>query len=69
MAAVTYLAGVVMLEAWPVYAYLSARVRDEAAAVSVAPLALGVAGAFALTCAAVAVPLWAGIRRVRDAEI
>lgn len=69
MSAVTYLAGVVMMEAWPVYIYLSSRFREGTAAVSVVPLVLGVAGAFALTCAAVGIPLWAGMRRVRDAEI
>ena len=64
-----YLAGVVVLEAWPVYLYLSSRLRDGEAAVSVLPLVTGVAGAFLLTGAAVVLPLWAGVRRVRDAEL
>jgi ABC-2 type transport system permease protein len=69
MSAVIYLAGVVILEAWPVYLYLSARFRGEEAAVSVLPLTLGVAGAFLLTVAAVVIPLWAGVRRVRTVEL
>jgi ABC-2 type transport system permease protein len=65
MAAVSYLAGVIILEAWPVYIYLSSRFRAGEARVGVLPLALGVAGALALTVAATALPLWAGVRRVR----
>ena len=69
MSAVIYLGGVVLMEAWPVYLYLSARFRDGEAAVSVLPLSLGVAGALLLTVAAVAIPLWAGIRRMRSVEL
>ncbi|HKJ02111.1 MAG TPA: hypothetical protein VJ997_06640, partial [Longimicrobiales bacterium] len=69
MSAVIYLGCVVILEAWPVYLYLSARFRDGEGAVSMLPLTLGVAGAFLLTAAAVAVPLWAGVRRVRTVEL
>jgi ABC-2 type transport system permease protein len=69
MSAVIYLAGVVILEAWPVYLYLSARFRGGEAAVSIVPLTLGVAGAFLLTAAAVSIPLWAGVRRMRTVEL
>ena len=69
MSAVIYLAGVVLLEAWPVYLYLSARFQGGEARVSVLPLAMGVTGAFILTVAAVAIPLWAGVRRVRTVEL
>lgn len=69
MSAVTYLAGVVILEAWPVYTFLSSRFRDGAAEVSVLPLVLGVSGALALTVAAVALPLWAGVRKIRTLEL
>ncbi len=68
MAAVTYLAGVVVLEAWPVYLYLASRFRDGQAQVSIAPLVLGVTGAFLLTVAATAIPLWAGVRRVQSVD-
>lgn len=69
MAAVIYLGGVVVLEAWPVYLYLASRFRGGEAEVSVMPLALGVAGAAALTAAAVVLPLWAGMRRVQKLEL
>ena len=69
MAAVTYLAGVVVLEAWPVYTFLSSRLRDGEAAVGPVPLILGILGALLLTVAVVALPLWAGIRRVRKVEL
>jgi len=68
MAAVTYLAAVVVLEAWPVYRYLASRFQEGEAQVSAAPLMLGVSGAFALTVAAVVLPLWAGVRRVQSAD-
>jgi ABC-2 type transport system permease protein len=69
MSAVSYLGGVVVLEAWPVYVFLSARLRDGTASVSALPLVLGVSGAAALTAAAIALPLWAGVRRVRALEL
>jgi ABC-2 type transport system permease protein len=68
MAAVTYLAGVVVLEAWPVYLFLAARLREGAAAVSPTPVVLGGAGVLALTIAAVVLPLRAGVRRIRTLE-
>lgn len=68
MSAVSYLAGVVILEAWPVYTFLASRFRDGEAEVSVTPLVLGVSGAAALTVAAIVIPLWAGMRRIRTLE-
>jgi ABC-2 type transport system permease protein len=69
MAAVTYLGGVVILEAWPVYLFLASRLQGGEAEVSAVPLVLGVAGAAALTAAAVVLPLWAGMRRVQKLEL
>jgi ABC-2 type transport system permease protein len=69
MAAVTYLACVVILEAWPVYFYLSSRFQGDEAVVSIVPLVLGVSGTLVLTIAAIVVPLWAGVRRVRMVEV
>ena len=69
MAAVTYLAGVVVLEAWPVYLFLQSRFQGGEAQVSVTPLVLGVSGAVILTILATWLPLWAGVRRVRVVEI
>ena len=66
MTAVGYLAGVIILEAWPVYSFLSANLRGEPARNFVAlPLVLGLAGAATLTVVAVVVPLRAGVRKVR----
>ncbi len=66
MTAVGYLAGVIILEAWPVYSFLSANLRGEPARNFVAlPLVLGMAGAATLTVIAVVVPLRAGVRKVR----
>ena len=69
MSAVTYLAGVVILEAWPVYLYLASRFEEGAAEVSTVPLILGVTGAFALTAVATVLPLKAGVRKVRSLDI
>jgi ABC-2 type transport system permease protein len=68
MAAVLYLAGVVVLEAWPVYLFLTARLAGSGE-VGMAPLVLGIAGAALLTVAAVVVPLRAGVRRVETLEV
>ena len=68
MVATTYLAGVVILEAWPVYFFLDSRFQGGEAQVYVMPLVLGVAGAAALTVAATVLPLWAGIRKVRSLD-
>jgi ABC-2 type transport system permease protein len=63
MAAVSYLAGVVILLAWPVSDLLQARFQQEAT--SIVPLVLSSLGALLLTVACVALPLKAGIRKVR----
>jgi ABC-2 type transport system permease protein len=69
MAAVTYLAGVVVLEAWPVYAFLTSNLRGEALRNSVVlPLVLGIAGAATLTALAIVLPLRAGVRKVRTLD-
>ncbi|MEM7417678.1 MAG: hypothetical protein AAF389_19475 [Gemmatimonadota bacterium] len=68
MAAVSYLAGVVILEAWPVYNFLNARVQGGEAAVSMVPLLMGVSGAAILTALATWLPLRAGIRRVQSLD-
>ncbi len=66
MTAVSYLAGVIILEAWPVYSFLSANLREDPARNFVAlPLVLGIAGAVTLTVITVVVPLRAGVRKVR----
>jgi ABC-2 type transport system permease protein len=66
MAAVGYLAGVIILEAWPVYSFLSANLRGEPVRNFLTlPLVLGIAGAATLTIIAVVLPLRAGVRRVR----
>jgi len=68
MVAVTYLAGVVILEAWPVYLFLNSRFQGGAADVSTIPLVLGVSGAALLTVVAIWAPLGAGIRKVRSVD-
>lgn len=69
MTAVTYLAGVIILEAWPVYSFLVANLRGEPIRNSVLlPLVLGIAGAATLTVLAVVLPLRAGVRRVRELD-
>ncbi len=68
MAAVTYLAGVIILEAWPVYLFLDARFRGGEAYVGTGPLVLGVSGAALLTAVAVWAPLRAGIAKVRSVD-
>jgi len=71
MSAVTYLAIVVVLEAWPVYGFLSGRAGDVAptgGGEGLIPIVLGLGGAVAITVAAILVPLSAGIRRVRSAD-
>ncbi|MFG1690670.1 hypothetical protein ACGF5M_00705 [Gemmatimonadota bacterium] len=69
MAAVGYLGGVVILEAWPVYHFLTARFRGVPfAEAGMIPLVLGISGAALLSMIAVAVPLRAGIRRVQSLD-
>lgn len=68
MVSVTYLTAVVIVEAWPVYGFLQARLQQGAGEVAVAPLVLGVAGVLALTALAVVLPLRAGVRKVRSLD-
>jgi hypothetical protein len=68
MAAVTYLAGVIILEAWPVYLFLSSRLQEGQAEVGLIPLVLGMSGAAVLTLVAVFVPLRLGIAKVRSVD-
>ena len=68
MAAVIYLAGVVIFEAWPVYLFLSSRMQVGQAQVSIVPLLMGVSGAAFLTFLATWWPLRAGIRKVQSVD-
>jgi len=68
MVAVSYLAGVVILEAWPVYLYLNSRVRVGEAGVGLLPLLMGVSGAAILTVLTTWLPLRVGIKRVQSAD-
>jgi ABC-2 type transport system permease protein len=66
MSAVAYLAGVVILEAWPVYSFLQGNLVDEPRRnIPGLSFVLGIVGAATLTVLAVVLPLRAGIRRVR----
>ena len=65
MSAVSYLAVVVILLAWRVNGFLRARLSGQSGGAELAPLVLGAAGALLITVACVAVPLRAGIRKVR----
>jgi ABC-2 type transport system permease protein len=70
MAAVVYLAGVVILEAWPVYFFLQGRMADASAG-GPGPswaLAAGLGGAALLTAMAISLPLIVGVRRVRASD-
>lgn len=65
MTATAYLAAVVVLEAWPVYAVLRARARGHPlGADDLAWLALGLGLAFALSVAATILPLRLAARRI-----
>ena len=69
MAAVVYLGVVVILEAWPVYLFLSAGLSGERFLDSAGlALVLGLAGATIATALAILLPLGAGVRKVRDAD-
>ena len=68
MSAVSYLAVVVILLAWPVNGFLQAQLDGQIGGAGVAPLALGGVGALLITLACVVVPLRAGIRRVRSLQ-
>jgi len=60
--------GAVILEAWPVYAYLNSRVQDGTAEVGATSLLFGVSGAAILTILATWLPLRAGIQKIQSVE-
>jgi hypothetical protein len=68
MSAVSYLAVVVILLAWPANGLLQARFAGQTGGADLTPLMLGVGGALLITLACVVVPLKAGIRRVRSLQ-
>jgi O-acetyl-ADP-ribose deacetylase (regulator of RNase III) len=68
MAAVSYLGGVVILLAWPVYRFLQAGFETPGGSAGILPLVLGASGAIALTAACIVFPLRAGVNRVRQLE-
>jgi ABC-2 type transport system permease protein len=68
MTAVSYLAGVMILEGWPAYLFLDARLQGGDAKVTTTPLFLGIAGATVLTGLATWLPLRAGIRKVQSVD-
>jgi len=70
MAAVSYLTGVIVLEAWPVYLFLQGGLEGEGGGLpGLLPLVLGLSGAALLTAVAVVWPLRAGVRKVRTVEM
>jgi ABC-2 type transport system permease protein len=69
MSAVSYLAGVVILEGWPVFVYLNSRLASEEATIGLMPVVLGVSGAAVLTLVAIVWPLKAGVAKVRALEL
>ena len=70
MTATAYLAGVIVLEAWPVYAVLQARVTGSPLdAPALAWLGAGLCGAALLSAAAIALPLRVAVRAVDRIEV
>jgi len=68
MCAVSYLAGVVILEGWPVFLYLNSQLPGQEVTFGPTPVVLGVSGAALLTTVAVWAPLRAGISKVRSTD-
>jgi ABC-2 type transport system permease protein len=69
MTAVAYLAAVIVLQGWPVYLFLRARLDGAGATdAGLGPVVLGVGGAALLTLLIVWVALQTGIRSIRDTE-
>ena len=64
MAAVLYLGGVVVLEAFPVYRFLAAGLQEGGGAVEWGAMVIGIGGAAVVTALAVWIPLRAGVRRM-----
>jgi len=70
MAAVAYLAAVIVMEGWPVYIFLRGRFEGVPFEVAgVTPLLLGCGGALLLTVGVIVVSLRAGVGRIRDGEV
>jgi ABC-2 type transport system permease protein len=70
MTATGYLAAVIVLQAWPVYSVLSARVAGAALTDAVvAWMVAGLAGAAFLSALAIVLPLRAAVRRVGEIEL
>ena len=69
MVAVSYLTGVVVLLAWPVYGLLLVRFQAQGGSAGILPLVLGASGALVLTAISIALPLRAGVRKVRALEL
>jgi ABC-2 type transport system permease protein len=70
MTAVAYLATVIVLEAWPVYAVLQARMEGSALTAGAwLWLVGGLAAAAAVSAVAIVVPLRAAVRRVGEVEL
>ncbi len=70
MTAIAYLAAVIVLEAWPVYTVLQARLQGEPlTAGALAWLGLGLGGAALLSGLAIGLPLRAAVRRVGTLEV
>jgi len=70
MTALAYLAGIILLEAWPVHSFLSARMADRAIQnLGALPFVGGITGVVALTAGAVILPLHAGMRKVRGLDL
>ena len=67
MTTIALVAGVIVIEAIPVYGYMSATFRGEEVRMT-APMIAAFAGAFLLCLAATVVPLKIGLRRMEDFE-
>jgi ABC-2 type transport system permease protein len=70
MSAVAYLAGIIVLEGWPVYHFLRARFEGATfRSDGIIPLLLGLSGALVLTGVILVLSLRTGVARIREAEI
>jgi ABC-2 type transport system permease protein len=70
MTAIGYLAAVIVLEAWPVYAVLQARIDGEALGTgAIVWLVAGLSGAAVLSVLAIWLPLRAAVRRIGTLEV
>ena len=70
MTATAYLGAVIVLEAWPVYAVLQARMEGQPLTMeALVWLVAGLAGAVALSVVAIMVPLRTAVRRIGTVEV